>query len=136
MSDTAQAERVDRHEREIGEIKTELTHLHSSVDDIKSSLGRQSSKMDEVISVLNRRDHHTWSDIRDGMAVIALAGSIIAAVVGGILYVAGGAQAPAIEKLKSQVDQKADRITVLRLQDSVDRILGSTSWRAEFKASN
>lgn len=98
--------RLDRHDREIVSIRSDLTHLQSSVDDVKSGLLQQDHKIDSVLSAINETRRGVGTrDVAAMMQILVMCGALCAGVVSGIVYISSNANSADMALLKYRVDQ-------------------------------
>lgn len=110
---------VTRHDRELIEIRSELGVLTTGMAGLTKSVDAIASKLSGIADDVRHRDHTSVKDINGYLQIATYATVLIAAIVSGIVYIAGNS---------NQVD-------LALIKYRVDRLHGSFGWEPSIKRS-
>ena len=97
--------KVDRHDRDISSIRSDVEHMSKAIDGVKSDTSRIFEKLDSALMTSRTSGTFTLANVNAALGVCVNMAILIAGVVGGIVYVAGNANSQETAVLSLKVDQ-------------------------------
>lgn len=101
----ALADRADKADKEIAFVRRDMAGLQAAVTHLSAGQERQSRILDDIAKAVHAKGTTSIAEIAQMMQVLVYGTVLIAAVVSGIVYIAGNAQNSEIALLKERMSQ-------------------------------
>lgn len=105
MADIDLKAEVDRHDREIVAIRSDLSHVSRAVDDIKKSQSQTNEKIDSLVYVIQRKQNANLSDMREWLQTLLMVFALAGGIVSGIVYISNSSNSADMALLKYKLEQ-------------------------------
>ena len=98
-------DRADKADKEIAFVRRDMAGLQAAVTHLSAGQERQSRILDDIAKAVHAKGTTTIAEIAQTLQVLVYGTVLIAAVVSGIVYIAGNAQNAEIALLKERMSQ-------------------------------
>lgn len=96
---------VDRHDRELVELKSEFAHVKNAVDDIKSITSETTKHIAELSQAVTSRNSTNLSDLKDWLQSALLVFALAGGIVSGIVYISSNANSAQLALMQYKLDK-------------------------------